>query len=106
MFIHRGQRHLPQQNWEQVYIEEEDNDEKGQPRKNRGRLYLQRLMIRDLINAIEEDRDPIASGRGGVASMEMINLTWESLRRKERVYAPLEIREHPLERWRREEGIT
>ena len=106
MFIHRGQRHLPQQNWEQVYIEEEDNDEKGQPRKNRGRLYLQRLMIRDLINAIEEDRDPIASGRGGVASMEMINLTWESHRRKERVYAPLEIREHPLERWRREEGIT
>ena len=105
MFIHRGQRHLPQQSWEQVYIEGEDNDEKGQPRKNRGRLYLQRLMIRDLINAIEEDRDPIASGRGGVASMEMINLTWESHRRKERVYAPLTIREHPLEHWRREEGI-
>jgi hypothetical protein len=37
--------------------------------------------------------------------MEMINLTWESHRRKERIYAPLTPREHPLERWRREEGV-
>ena len=105
MFIHRGQHHLPEQKWEQIHIETEDNNEEGQPRKNRGRLFLQRLMIRDLIAAIEEDRDPAASGRGGVASMEMINLTWESHRRKERVYAPLTFREHPLERWRREEGV-
>ena len=106
MFIHRGQHHLPEQQWEKVHVEEEDNDKEGQPRKNRGRLFLQQLMIRDLITAIEEDRDPDASGRGGVASMEMINLTWESHRRKERVYAPLTSRDHPLERWRREEGIN
>ena len=106
MFIHRGQHHLPQQGWEQVHIEEEDNDERGQPHENRGRLFLQRLMLRDLIAAIEEDRDPAASGRGGVASMEMINLTWESHRRQERVYAPLAPRDHPLERWQREEGVN
>ena len=104
MFIHRGQHHLPEQGWEQIHIEEEDSDEEGQPRKNRGRLFLQHLMIKDLIAAIEEDRDPVASGRGGVASMEMINLTWESHRCRERVYAPLTSRDHPLERWRREEG--
>ena len=104
MFIHRGQHHLPEQGWEQIHIEEEDSDEEGQPRKNRGRLFLQHLMIKDLIAAIEEDRDPVASGRGGVASMEMINLTWESHRCRERVYAPLMSRDHPLERWRREEG--
>ena len=104
MFIHRGEHHLPEQGWEQIHIEEEDSDEEGQPRKNRGRLFLQHLMIKDLIAAIEEDRDPVASGRGGVASMEMINLTWESHRCRERVYAPLTSRDHPLERWRREEG--
>ncbi len=105
MYVHRGQRHLVGQEWERVLVEEEDNHGEGQPRDRRGRLFLQRLMLRDLIEAIEEDREPAANGRGGVASMEMINMTWESHRRKERVYAPLEEREHPLERWRRDEGL-
>ena len=105
MFIHRGQHHLPDEPWERVILESEDQDEEGKLRKKRVRLFLQRLMLRDLIAAIKEDREPAASGRGGVASMEMINLTWESHRRKERVYAPLTPREHPLERWLRDEGI-
>ena len=59
-------------------------------------------MLRDLIAAIEEDRDPFASGRDGRDCLEMIQATWESHRRKARVYMPLTPREHPLERWRRE----
>ena len=105
MFIHRGQHHLPTDKWERVVVEEVDNSAEGRPGESEGRLALQRRMIRDLIAAIEEDRDPAASGRGGVASMEMINLTWESHRRKARGYTPLTPREHPLERWRRDEGI-
>ena len=60
-------------------------------------------MLRDLIEAIEDDRDPFASGRDGRDCLEMIHATWESHRRKSRVYMPLTPREHPLERWRREE---
>ncbi|MDD9975710.1 MAG: hypothetical protein OXU27_16995, partial [Candidatus Poribacteria bacterium] len=68
------------------------------------RLLLQRLMLRDLIEAIEEDRDPFASGRDGRDCLEMIHATWESHRRQTRVPMPLTPREHPLERWKREEG--
>ena len=105
MFIHRRQHHLPTEKWERVVVEEEGNDAERRPGERRERLFLQRLMIRYLIAAIEEDRSLAASGRGGVASMEMIGLTWESHRHEARGYAPLTPREHPLERWRRDEGI-
>ena len=105
MFIHRGPRHLPTDEWERVVVGEADNEERERPREREARLFLQRLMLRDLIAAIEEDRDPTASGRGRVGSLEMINLTWESHRRGERGYAPLTPRENPLERWRQDEGI-
>ena len=105
MFIHRGQHKTPADAWEPVSLAAEDLDEDGNPR-DRGsiRLFLQRLMLRDLIAAIEEDRDPFASGRDGRDCLEMIHATWESHRRKSRVYMPLTPREHPLERWLREEG--
>ncbi len=105
MFIHRGQHKTPADAWEPVHLPAEDLDEGGNPR-NQGsiRLLLQRLMLRDLIEAIEEDRDPFASGRDGRDCLEMIHATWESHRQKARVYMPLTPREHPLERWRREES--
>ena len=104
MFIHRGQHKTPAEAWEPVHLPAEDLDEVGNPRDQGSiRLLLQRLMLRDLIEAIEEDRDPFASGRDGRDCLEMIHATWESHRRKTRVYMPLTPREHPLERWRREE---
>ena len=103
MFIHKGQHITPDQPWEQVHLPEENIDEKGNQRdKGSIRLLLQRLMIRDLIEAIEENRDPFASGRDGRDCLEMIHTTWESHRQKSRVYMPLTPREHPLERWQRE----
>ena len=105
MFIHKGQHKTPAETWEPVHLASEDLDEQGNPRDKASiRLLLQRLMLRDLIEAIEEDRDPFASGRDGRDCLEMIHATWESHRQKARVYMPLTPREHPLERWRREEG--
>ena len=107
MFIHKGQHQTPAEAWEPVHLPDEDIDEDGKQRDNGSRrLFLQRLMVRDLIAAIEEDRDPFASGRDGRDCLEMIHATWESQRQKERVYMPLTSREHPLERWKREENIT
>ena len=87
-----------------MYLSDEDLDEQGNPRDKASiRLLLQRLMLRDLIEAIEEDRDPFASGRDGRDCLEMIHATWESHRHKARVYMPLTPRDHPLERWKKEE---
>ena len=105
MFIHKGQHKTPAEAWEPVHLSSEDLDEQGNPRdKTSIRLLLQRLMLRDLIEAIEEDRDPFASGRDGRDCLEMIHTTWESHRQAARVYMPLTPREHPLERWKREES--
>ncbi len=104
MFIHKGQHKTPAEAWEPVHLSAEDLDEQGNPRDKASiRLLLQRLMLRDLIEAIEEDRDPFASGRDGRDCLEMIHATWESHRQQARVPMPLIPRDHPLERWQREE---
>ncbi len=105
MFIHREQHQTPAQPWEPVHLSDEDVDEQGkQQDKGSRRLFLQRLMIRDLIAAIEEDREPFASGKDGRDCLEMIHATWESQRHKGRVYMPLTPRDHPLERWQKDES--
>lgn len=105
MFIHRGQHKTPADAWEPVHLPAEDLDEHGNPRdKASVRLFLQRLMLRALIEAIETEREPLASGSDGRDCLEMIHATWESHRRRARVYLPLTSREHPLEQWRREAG--
>ncbi len=101
MFIHKGQHKTPADTWEPVHLPEEEIDENGKQRdKGSIRLYLQRLMLRDLIEAIEEDRDPSASGRDGRDCLEMIHATWESHRQQGRVNMPLTSRKHPLETWK------
>ena len=106
MFIHKGEHKTPDEPWKRAHLPAEEIDESGNQRdKAEKRLLLQRLMLRDLINAIEEDRQPFASGRDGRDCLEMIHATWESHRQKARIYMPLAAREHPLERWRKDEGI-
>ena len=56
------------------------------------------LAIKDLISAIEEDREPLSSGRDAVAALEMILGAYESQIRGGRVSFPLKDRQHPLER--------
>ena len=56
-----------------------------------------RLAVLDLIDAIEEDRDPISSGRSAVAALEMILGAYASQITGARVSFPIADRRHPLE---------
>lgn len=58
-----------------------------------------RLAIVDLIEAIEEDREPISSARDAVAALEMILGSYESQITGARVSMPMVRRQHPLEAW-------
>jgi len=105
MFIHDGAHHPPDEPWQRVQLDAEDLDENGAPRDGESiRLLLQRRMLGDLLEAIETNRQPRASGRDGRASLEMIQATWESHRLRRRVPLPLSPRQHPLERWRQDSG--
>jgi len=63
-------------------------------------------IVRELTQAIEEDRDvaEASSGRDALAALEMIMAVHESQRIKGRVEFPLANRENPYEVWRREAG--
>ena len=56
------------------------------------------LAIRDLIDAIEDDRKPISAAEDAVAALEMILGAYESQLSEERVPFPIANREHPLGR--------
>lgn len=56
------------------------------------------LAIRDLIDAIENDRKPISAAEDAVAALEMILGAYESQLSGQRVPFPIENREHPLSR--------
>ena len=56
------------------------------------------LAIRDLIDAIENDRKPISAAEDAVAALEMILGAYESQLTGGRVPFPIENREHPLSR--------
>ena len=56
------------------------------------------LAIRDLIDAIENDRKPISAAEDAVAALEMILGTYESQLSGGRVAFPIANREHPLSR--------
>ncbi len=53
-------------------------------------------IARDLIDAIERDRQPIGSVYDGRAALEMILATYESQRLGRPVALPLQNRRHPL----------
>lgn len=53
-------------------------------------------IARDLIEAIEKDRQPLGSMYDGRAALEMILAVYESHRRKAPVELPLKERQHPL----------
>jgi len=55
------------------------------------------LMVHDLLEAIEQDREPVSSARDGLWSTEMIVSVYESQKRGARVDLPLKDRRHPLE---------
>ena len=64
-----------------------------------------RAIVTELIEAIEEHRDVVASSsdKDARAALEMIVAVHESQRLRNRVPFPLENRENPYETWRREQ---
>ncbi|HIE30287.1 TPA: Gfo/Idh/MocA family oxidoreductase [Candidatus Poribacteria bacterium] len=54
------------------------------------------LGIFDLIDCLKTGREPVLSGRKALQATELIFATYESSRRRERIYLPLEIEDSPL----------
>ena len=63
-----------------------------------------RLIVEELIQAIEEDRDVVqaSSGHDARAALEMIMAVHESHRLQQRVTFPLKNRENPYQVWHKE----
>jgi predicted dehydrogenase len=57
------------------------------------------LIVKDLIEAIENDRPPLDSLIDGRAALEMVMAVYESHRRQRLIDLPLKNRRHPLDGW-------
>jgi len=55
-----------------------------------------RRVIKDLLEAIEEDREPESSGERAMKALEMIHGVWQAGATMKRAYFPLSNRLHPL----------
>ena len=92
--------------WERVLLDEWEKRPDGLVRTYEERTQLSnRMIVTELIQAIEEDRDVVtcSSGRDARAALEMIMAVHESQRLRTRVSFPLENRENPYKAWRREQ---
>ncbi len=54
------------------------------------------LAVRDLIDCLKTGREPILSGRKALQATELIYATYESSRRRARIYLPLDIEDSPF----------
>ena len=70
----------------------------GHPKDSKGVVELNAPLVRDLIAAVEEDREPMCSGANARWSLEMILGVYEA-HRNGRAALPLANRRHPLEGW-------
>lgn len=103
MYIYRNGMFIPdgKVEWERVLL---DDWEAIAPHDRTHHSNIS--IVRELMHAIEEDRDVVeaSSGRDALAALEMIMAVHESQRIKGRVEFPLANRENPYEVWRREAG--
>jgi hypothetical protein len=67
-----------------------------EPLQSSGMDLGNRLIVADLIDAIEKDRQPLGSIYDGRASLEMILAVYESHKLDRPVDLPLKNRRHPL----------
>lgn len=79
-----------------------DSNQKWEPLKidNTDLAVGNQLAIIDLIDAVENDREPISSAKAAVAALEMILGTYESQITGGRVAFPMKNRKHPLAEFR------
>lgn len=84
--------------WEKIEVPPVP-DPPGTPDGAPGQHPLNNMVVRDLLAAVDEDREPLCSGHGARWSLEMILAVYEAHRTGERVPLPLADRTHPLSRW-------
>jgi len=70
--------------------------DKPEPLKDASLTAANVWIVKDLMEAIEKDRQPRGSGYDGRAALEMILAVYESHRLRRPVELPLKNREHPL----------
>lgn len=104
MYIYRKGLWIPDEGyarWERVLLDEWEKYPMGERTHQSNQI-----IVRELIQAIEEDRDVVAcsSGKDARAALEMIMAVHESQRLQTRVSFPLENRKNPYETWRREQS--
>lgn len=106
MYRHDGPHMTPVlgHQWQPVSLAHEDIHDGWPVSDDEMRNQLQRNMLRDLIEAIGEDREPFSSGRDGRSALEMMHGSWASHRAQSRINLPLGDRRHPLEVWKTETG--
>jgi predicted dehydrogenase len=62
-------------------------------------------MALELVEAIREGRQHVASGRDGLTSLELLMATYLSHQTNAPVILPLTERRHPLELWKAEAQV-
>jgi predicted dehydrogenase len=67
-----------------------------EPLKDTGMDLGNKLIVADLMDAIEKDREPLGSIRDGRAALEMILAVYESHKQERAVELPMKKRGHPL----------
>lgn len=101
MYIHQHSMFIPdgQVQWERVLLDEWETIPTSE-RTNHSNMSI----ARELIRAIEEDRDVVeaSSGRDARAALEMVMAAHESHRTQGRVQFPMVNRENPYDTWQRE----
>ena len=104
MFVYPHSRWVPgsDDEWRPIVIEEWEREHRR--RGVSSTTLSNKIIVNELIQAVEEDRDVVvsSSGKDGRAAIEMIMAVHESHRLGERVYFPMENRENPYEVWKRE----
>ena len=104
MLVYPHSRWIPgsDDEWRPVVIEDWEREQ--QERGVSSTALSNRIIVNELIRAVEEHRDVVVSSSGSDAraALEMIMAVHESHRQGERVYLPLENRENPYEVWRGE----
>jgi hypothetical protein len=54
------------------------------------------LAVRELVDCLKTGREPVISGRKALQATELIFATYESSRRRARIYLPLDVEDSPF----------
>ena len=99
MFVYPHSQWVPgsKDEWRPVVIEEWEREQRE--RGVSSTALSNKIIVNELIRAVEEDRDVVlsSSGKDARAALEMIMAVHESHRLGARVYFPMENRENPYE---------